>query len=192
LYAAPTELGFQLEVLNREAIAREIKNTPQLFPFRYALLSALECGEGKFVESLPQQIRERLTRPLQEVINETLLLNQTDLRERVQRYIQATGVEPGGSRVMAEYRRGGGTTGLPRVNALVRYLVEGLGIPMKWSLDFHSRFYSFNDKGNGLDTLKPYLLQELFTPQESASIRNAVSPCEFYHDQSLSILNKTL
>jgi hypothetical protein len=175
------QFTFLLSLLNGQAIAREIKENPKLYPFRYALLSSLRCDDdfndpAVLAQLIPSSITSKFTKTYGEISEEVTSGIEASYRYREDRQYNIL-IELGNGLPIADWEHQFKPLelGLAASNtSRLRYIMELAGVPFpEWSLELGSKNYVFFAGEVGeVGELGLFLWQELLDP---------VADPELYH-----------
>lgn len=165
------QFNLLLSLLNSQANAREIKNDPKLYPFRYALLASLTCKDDYEVpevleELIPHEMTLRFEKSYRNITQDVIKSIEASYAERDRRQ----------SILLSSLNRSGSfneAIKFPRkemehayTTSRFRYVMELAGVPFReWSMEFGSKNYVFFAGPVGeIGELGLFLWKELLDP----------------------------
>jgi hypothetical protein len=136
-FAANIKMDAFTQDLTSEVVTDQLTHAGALQKFKYAIFGALSCG-GRIEDFLPQKVNQAMPRTFDDILKETETLDFQELSDRVKRQAAVLPGSPEGNYSL-DFIKGIQTTGQSYSNqkiARLRYLIEGLGLPMDWSTLF--------------------------------------------------------
>jgi hypothetical protein len=169
-----SNLSTLLGLLNGQRIAKLIKDNSTLYPYRYAILGATVCSDGRFEmgQFLPPAAAQAMGTPYAAILADTIQKNRNYFHQRVLQ-LDADLSPPGGPSALIgkratrpEYQDHGPE--FTEQIARFRYVIEGLGVSMeRWNMPFDLNTYSFND--GAISVMNPNWWVPLFSSADDAS-----------------------
>jgi hypothetical protein len=172
------QFTFLLSLLNGQSIAREISRTPQLHPFRYALLASLRCDDDYndpqvLAQLIPESITSTFSKSYQEISTEVTNGIETSYKTREQRqFAILSNIDSSLPIKDWEHRFDRQELCCASNTSRLRYIMEVAGVPFpKWSLEFGSQNYVFFAGEVGeVGELGLFLWNELLDPVLDAEL----------------------
>lgn len=151
--------GAFLSDLNRERIKSLIQKDPRISPLRYAIIGAIECQDTPIQKFLPVSLRGQIRLSYEDYFKETLQLNRDDFDRRfieiysdpkIPQNRRAADVYEGHQKGKEFKRKLHPTDRFSdnedsKIISRLRYLVEGLGGNLNWSMSFNRKAYALSD-----------------------------------------------
>ena len=138
------KMDMLVEHYTTRMIVNELVSEPKLQEYKYAVLAALSC-KADVDEFLTPAQKAKLRRPFAEVKDETVRLARQEFEDRLALHKAFVPGAPQGQYTI-EFEKDKSLSNnfdKDRVSKL-RYIVEGLGLPMEWSTIPNDNYYAFS------------------------------------------------